>query len=168
MICTNAARVVWTHRSGSWSSLEDNSVYFLLHLDLEKGWQNCAIFASLMSALVLPTCMTASVLTSSWLYSRLKRARRLLGSCEAALLAVDGDKEVPAISRDHCTPRCQQCYMKERQGCRRTKSIADQGIVHRPGDQVYGTRERESESVKRVLLRWCRVRRVGPLAITMA
>lgn len=40
--------------------------------------------------------------TNNWLYSLLKRARRFTGSLKAALLGVDGESEVPAISLDHC------------------------------------------------------------------
>lgn len=40
--------------------------------------------------------------TNNWLYSLLKRARRFTGSLKAALLGVEGESEVPAISLDHC------------------------------------------------------------------
>jgi hypothetical protein len=41
-------------------------------------------------------------LTMSWLYSRLKRASRLSGLLLDALLAPAGERDVPAMSRDHC------------------------------------------------------------------
>jgi hypothetical protein len=39
--------------------------------------------------------------TKSWLYSRLKRARRFSGLLAADLLLPPGAREVPAINRDH-------------------------------------------------------------------
>jgi hypothetical protein len=94
----DVVRAVSIRRSISSSIPVDCFARFRLHLDLSINSTSHAIFATSISS-GFPK--EQYQLTKSWLYSRLKRARRFSGLLAAALLPAAGLSEVPAIKRDH-------------------------------------------------------------------